>query len=674
MASGAAGDERELRYRNKQIEFSRRWYRAHVHRAETDPDYERSGGRRGSRDGDPGHSALKFLEFVTGHRPTGSPSQRNARYTELVAEVDDDAGRFERVASWWDEKKPVFLDPVLVDRCAYGFHNPDKVPREIRKSNAEAIVAIAKHLGQALVDDLSHEVNRPLSATEPPLYWIRKTKSPRPDLWVGWWVKGLRGLGLRLWINHKGAALGLYPGRVRKGWVRAAASVVDADEASGLRLMSARRAGQGRGDDVGFRGGDRGSFIYGRWYESGQLADIDLRAEAIDLASAARPVLDALIRRARGEDANGPPPSHDPLADAVAEFYRDTAYPTAHDDKRKAQRHRLVEMLRPDNLAISDRAELRKIWTNAYGSPGVQSILGRSVIDADEVEYERILQTFEYVCWGTEADADRIDKALGDADYKVRGLAESGILKLLAVCHPDRYLCVYPYSGKQGKLRMLRALDLPEPPVEATSGRKHVESNDRLWERLEPFFPGDPWGMMRFLYWYLDRSQDAGVDPLRSAAEDLLVKRSFLDDIVELLVDKGPSDSVRTSLVPARRSWLRGWPRLWRLNLRIVILGPVPSIYLLRGLLRGLQTGGGTGWTDRLPADPRSLGAHGRTSRGVSAATPSDGHRRNQPGQPAQGPGGVAVPARVPGQVDLDPVSDPTGSSSCRSHCGSSAL
>ena len=225
----------------------------------------------------------------------------------------------------------------------------------------------------------------------------------------------------------------------------------------------------------------------------------------------------------------------------MKQFRLDTEYPTEADNKQRAHQPILREMLRPVNLATADRADLRKIWTTrAYGSPGPQSNLNGTLRDADEVEYERILRILEYVCWGDGDDADRIGKVCGDPDYKVNGLGESVILKLLAVCYPDRYLCIYPYSGKRGKLRMLRALDLREPSVEATRGRKHIESNDRLWERLEPFFPGDPWGMMCFLYWYVDRKPPVGGgDPLDVAARDLLVECSFLDDIVELLRDKG---------------------------------------------------------------------------------------------------------------------------------------
>ena len=261
------------------------------------------------------------------------------------------------------------------------------------------------------------------------------------------------------------------------------------------------------------------------------------------MASASRPVLDALVNRARVWPTEDPPPP-DPLTDAVAQFRRDTDYPTAHDEEHKAHQPRFREILRPGNLATTDRAELRRFWTGAYGGTGAQSHLGRTVRDADEVGYERILGTLEFLCWGDGADADRIDRVLDDPEYKVKGLGPSVIFKLLAICYPDRYLCVYPYSGESGKLRMLRALNLPEPAAGTSRGQKHVESNNRLWERLGPHFPGDPWGMMCFLYWYvdyLDREETPIGEPdsIEAAASDLLVERRFLDDIVELLRDTG---------------------------------------------------------------------------------------------------------------------------------------
>ena len=41
-----------------------------------------------------------------------------------------------------------------------------------------------------------------------------------------------------------------------------------------------------------------------------------------------------------------------------------------------------------------------------------------------------------------------------------------------------------------------------------------------LRKRLEPFFPGDPWGMMCFLYWFLDWNglETQTPDPIEAAA------------------------------------------------------------------------------------------------------------------------------------------------------------
>ena len=407
----------------------------------------------------------------------------------MVAELDEDASRFERVASWWDEKKPTFLDPVLVDRCDYGFHNREEVSREVLKTNADALVAVARHIGPALVEDMSLAAGHRLKTPKLPVYWIHRGKWPRPDLWVDWRVdgEGLRKIALRLWISHIGAAIGVMPGVIRKGWKVEAEEVIRSTQVDGFRKLE-------RGDDMQFFGSP-GTFLYGCSYRPEQLADLDLRAEAREVATAARPVLSALISRVRCESPPPPPPKPriDPLTDAVAEFRLDTGYPTAKDNQQSVHQRRLREMLLPENLAKADRTELRKIWTRAYGYPGAQTHLTVSLTEADDTEYRRILRTVEYLCWGDDTDADRIDAVLNDADHKVKGLGESVILKLLAICHPDRYGCVYPYSGKHGKLRMLRAIDLAEPSAETTRGRKHVESNERLRKRLDPFFPGDPW-------------------------------------------------------------------------------------------------------------------------------------------------------------------------------------
>ena len=307
MENGTVDDQPEARYREKQMELSRRWYQAHAERARDDPGYGQSVAQRPT-DGAPKQRAYRFLEFITGHRLPASPTERGEHFAEVVAELDVDANRFESVASWWHEKKPTFLDPVLVDRCAYGYYNPDKVPREIRKTNAEALVAIADYLGPALLSVLSEAAGHELKTWKLPLYWVPTTKAPRSDLWVDWRVRGegLSEIGLRLWISHKGAAIGVLPGWIGEGWKPKAEKVIVSTPVDGFRRIE-------RGDDdMGFYG-RQGMFFYGCSYGRDELADLNLRAEARRVATDARPVLNALISRAQGEDPPGKPPLHDPL-------------------------------------------------------------------------------------------------------------------------------------------------------------------------------------------------------------------------------------------------------------------------------------------------------------------------------------------------------------------------
>ena len=481
----------------------------------------------------------RFLAASTGTKFSGSPSERYLEFFDLVAELDENCERFATVSTWWATTRPVFLDPVLVDRCDYGIHNRNEESIESLKSNADAIVAIADYLGRELVDDLSEAAGRQLGTGRLPALWTSGGWG-RPDLWVDWKAEGpeRRKTALRLWITHKGAAIGVVPGW-DKGGKPKAQEVIRSAQVPGFRMIE-----RGDRDDMELYG-STGSFFYGRSYRSDDLAGLDLRAEATKVATAARPVIDALVSAAQREDHPDTLPGPDPLTGAVEEFLRDTGYPTAHDEEQRTHQLRFRDMLLTENAGTARLSRLRRIWTSReYGYPGMQSHLNATVNAADGDEYQRILDTFDYLCWGDDDDAERIDNVLKKPKYRVRGLGEAVSLKLLAICHPDRYLCVYPYSGEQGKLRMLKALGLPEPPREATRGQKHVESNDRLRRRIEPFFPGDPWGIMCFLYWHIDNldreeTPDDEPDPLDAAAEDLLIERSLLDDIVELLRDKG---------------------------------------------------------------------------------------------------------------------------------------
>ena len=142
---------------------------------------------------------------------------------------------------------------------------------------------------------------------------------------------------------------------------------------------------------------------------------------------------------------------------------------------------------------------------------------------------------------------------LTDDDLRISGLGESVIMKLLAITHPETYIPVFPYSGVKGKQAMLRDLELDEPT--GSPGEIQVGANKLLRERVERFFPGDTWGMSRFLYWYLarleeSRDQSDGRDLLGELAEDLLIDPAVC---LSVNVDRSPGDEAASGVLRSAR-------------------------------------------------------------------------------------------------------------------------
>jgi len=477
-------------------------------------------------------SAAAFTGYCTGQPLPSVPSDRYAAFVEFAAKVEGEFRQYIRVASWFEKARPVFVDQVLVDRCEFGL--PRSVPADALRNNADALVAVAGHLATELAYGVSASASRTLSPSKPGRFWAGDRG--RSDLWADWRAVE-DGPAIRLWLTHAGLFIGLSPGLFRPGWIDEVWSVIESDPLEGFERFDAR--GSGDDPDTAIVGGRSGSFIYARRYEPDQLADLDVRSEVTSIAAVLQPLLDRLVAMATGDSAES---SDDPLAAYLERFQREQPR-TSADDEANADRRRFLEMLSPDRIALTDVAELRQIWnTGRYGSPGVMPGLNRTIRDAAAAEYDRIIDAFRYLCWGDDPDAVRIDRLLEDPEYKMSGLGESVILKMLAICHPDKYLPVYPYSGPKGKRVMLAALGMPEPS--GTRGEMQVASNEAIRARLEPFFPNDPWRMMVFLYWFIEGGADIDsegddIDVLDDIAEELLVDRSFLDDIVSLLEDKG---------------------------------------------------------------------------------------------------------------------------------------
>ena len=158
----------------------------------------------------------------------------------------------------------IFLDEVLMDRAVFGFDQ--QVPAEERETNARALVSIADNWGYWLVDEVSAALGRELKASKPPLEW--KKGRPRGDLWVDWSTKEAPGLGIRVWVTNRGAAVALRPGTIRKGWRKEVAPLLESADYPGCRVLGG--SSSLIGEDVGLGGANWAEFVYGRWFEREQ--------------------------------------------------------------------------------------------------------------------------------------------------------------------------------------------------------------------------------------------------------------------------------------------------------------------------------------------------------------------------------------------------------------------
>ena len=485
-------------------------------------------------------SGVDFVEFLTGTSLPSDPVERYRTFLEGVREVSTDNNEFEMTAAWWYESgnEWMFLDEVLMDRAVFGFDQ--EVPAEERETNAWALVNIADCWGYWLVEEVSAALGREMKASKPPLEWTKGT--PRGDLWVDWSTKEAPGLGIRVWVTNRGAAVALRPGLIRKGWREEVAPILESADYPGCRVLGG--SSSLIGEDVGLGGRNWAEFVYGRWFEREQFAEVDLAATVVEVAELLKPLFDELLNLALGRSGaafgpDDPSSTDDPLAPRVEEYLAESGYPTPADEKHLSERRQFAAMLAPD--ALFDISGLRRIWnTGAYGRPGPMAELNRSFNAASADESQDMFNAIQDLCWGEEPDAERIDRMLNDDGLRISGLGESVIMKLLAITNPETYIPVFPYGGAKGKQVMIRALELDAPT--GSPGEIQVAANKLIRDRLERFFPDDPWGMSTFLYWYRARLEEPEADDDRDVlgelADDLLIDPTFVHKVVDLLETK----------------------------------------------------------------------------------------------------------------------------------------
>ena len=252
------------------------------------------------------------------------------------------------------------------------------------------------------------------------------------------------------------------------------------------------------------------------------------------------------------EDENGDEPDDGipDLSTLVEQFRAETDYPTEAHDEQERLRAEWAEKLAPENIAQFSRLDLTGVASHGtrnrarYVYPYVRGVM-QWIRRLDEDEYSRLLDSIEYLCWGEDEAWVRYDQLTDRrSDRRVRGLGDSTAIRLLAITHPKDFLPIGPHPGLWSRYTLLRRLGLPAPQG-SSHGQRVVDGNNRLLQFLAPYFGDDTLEMGAFLEWLVRQNQPKaepsvqGVDLSELAAELLIDDVDFLEDIVELLQDKG---------------------------------------------------------------------------------------------------------------------------------------
>ena len=255
------------------------------------------------------------------------------------------------------------------------------------------------------------------------------------------------------------------------------------------------------------------------------------------------------LRRQEPGSGGGGEPGED-LSSLIARFRDESGYPTDAHEEQGQLRAEWAEKLASERIADLGHNDLTAVashgtWSaGTYVYPHAQGVM-KWIQSLDGDEYAAMLDHIGYLCWSDDEPWRRYDQ-LTDArsSRKTTGLGHSTTSRLLAITHPQDFLAIGVQGGEWGRAAMLRRLGLPKP-AGSSYGQRVMDADRRLREHLEPHFGEDTLGMGAFLGWMLVQEPPVGVRgtedsiELDDLADELLVDPEFLEDIVELLKDKG---------------------------------------------------------------------------------------------------------------------------------------
>ena len=219
------------------------------------------------------------------------------------------------------------------------------------------------------------------------------------------------------------------------------------------------------------------------------------------------------------------------LSVLVEQFFSETGYPTDAHLEQERLREEWARKLSEENVASLSRKDLLAYTNNAVGyGQYVDRREGRRqqwILDLDDAEYDRVLNSIRDLCWGEDEWSTRIDRLVDwvggfNRDTGTKGFTGIQVSRTLAICFPQQFLPFHSQIGRWGRESALRVLGLPEP--QGSYGQRLVDANNRLREHLAPHFDDDPQAIAWFLNWLRGQETDSGGgDEPDDGASDLSV-------------------------------------------------------------------------------------------------------------------------------------------------------
>lgn len=434
----------------------------------------------------------------------------------------------------------------------YFYENDQQYPSPAARVQAErnihAAVGEFDLLARGMNEELAGQLVRELvtSKTEPGIG--RAMGAPlRADAYAIHTIeKSMFSPSIRVWATPSGLAIGAHLGSRKKyaEYEEMARELSRDGLPPGTEFFDIREHKEGDRIQPAGSSAPRGELFVGEWFPDG-LTGPEVGEQIVATVTKLQSVFDKMVAAA-GEVTTKTDDPDDPLGPIVKRFLDETGYPADRDQTNKAERIQMVEVISEEGLLGYDAAEFSRIInTGRYVHPGPQAILNASLGQMSPEELDLFANNLEYLLRGPGPLEDRVNALMDSDDRGVKGFGEAVITKLLAIDRPTEIIPVCVYRGPKGKARMLSLLDMRDETLDGLEvGKRLVRSNQLLRDRLAPFFGDDMLAMSRFLYWYSGQDE-LGVEPedeidhIGNLADEVYIDRQVLDEMVELLEDKG---------------------------------------------------------------------------------------------------------------------------------------